>query len=165
MLDWWEEVRRWIRKTSVDRKGTWWQLLKIICRCCLCRIGNRSRKILESGCRACYLVCTESMFEPLHNIHLGTSKKLKETILAYSSFWTICTNLDHTSGEQKRIIPLQSDVLRGFVGYLTGNEKNDGGNALRKDFPRGDTSSAFNGLFTTTDLRGCWSKKTIGNLT
>jgi len=93
-------------------------------------------------------------FEPLHNLHLGISKLLKQCTYYYVtskhrvSFQHFKRNARVTIGSKK------AAILRGCNTYLRAIDEDSGMSSLRVDFSSKNASITLNGLFMENGIRG-----------
>ena len=93
-------------------------------------------------------------FEPLHNLHLGISKLLKQCTFHYVtskhrvSFQHMRKSIKVTIGSKK------SPILRGCNNYLRAIQEDSGMSSLKVDFSSKNASITLNGLFLENGIRG-----------
>ena len=103
-------------------------------------------------------------YEPLHNLHLGISKLLKQCTYYYVtskhrvSFQHVRRNAKMTIGSKK------SAILRGCNSYLRAIETDSGISYLRVDFSSKNASVTLNGFFLETGVRGMLEGKDYRNV-
>ena len=93
-------------------------------------------------------------FEPLHNLHLGISKLLKNC-----TFNLISSNYPAMFSTNKNAKPSvirskKTSILSGCNTLLRAIERDSGVSGLHVDFSGKDASSRLNGIFLQTGLRG-----------
>lgn len=76
-------------------------------------------------------------FELPQNLHLGISKRPKETLIVYVSAGTILINLAYIKDQWKPLIQVQRAVHLVCNAYPRAIEKNFGGTRLWVKFSRG----------------------------
>lgn len=93
-------------------------------------------------------------FEPLHNLHLGISKLLKNcTYNLVSSKYPAKFSTSKTA-KQSAICSKKTAILSGCNTLLRAIERDSGVSGLHVDFSGKDASSCLNGIFLQTGLRG-----------
>ena len=103
-------------------------------------------------------------YEPLHNLHLGISKLLKQCTYYYVtskhkvSFQHIRKNTKMTISSKK------SAIMRGCNNYLRAIQSDSGISSLRVDFSSKNASVTLNGLFLETGIRGMLEGKDYRNV-
>lgn len=90
-------------------------------------------------------------FGPLHDLHVGISKMLNLTVIAYLSSDENLNNLGHMPKKLKPSIQVQKAVARGGNAYLTAIEIDGRGTRLKVYTSRSNSSPELNERFTSID--------------
>lgn len=91
-------------------------------------------------------------FEPLHNLHLGISKLVKECTMSYLSSDRLMTG----GGEKGRkpFVKVRTRILRGCNALLATIEREGEVPGVRIDFGKVCGTSGLDGIFTKNGLKG-----------
>ena len=89
-------------------------------------------------------------YEPLHNIHLGLSVRLKDVLTHYLGTSKSVT----INGRLRTYCSLRHTVLKGCNSLLRSIQDLYTMPGIRYDFSKKECSTALNGIYTNTGLRG-----------
>ncbi len=103
-------------------------------------------------------------FEPLHNLHLGFSKLLKQCTYSY-----ICSNhlvsfIPNRKNKLTSISTKKTALLRGCNTYLRALQSDSGIASLHIDFSSKNASATLNGIYLDSGLRGMLEGKDYRNV-
>ena len=93
-------------------------------------------------------------FEPLHNLFLGISPKVKELLIHYLGSNTLHTNPSSSKRSQRLFSSVRASVLRGCNTVLSVFQNEYMMPGTRVDFSKKEGSSQLNGIYMTRGLRG-----------
>ena len=103
-------------------------------------------------------------FEPLHNLHLGISKILKQGTFAYISSNHQVGFVNSKRRTKIAISSKKTSILRACNSYLRVIDENSGITSLRVDFSTKAASATLNGLFLENGVRGMLEGKDYRNV-
>ena len=98
-------------------------------------------------------------FEPLHNLHLGISKLIKQCIVHRLSSPDLTTTTASRSGTPRTFKKVKKSILVGSNSILSAIERDYYITGLHVDFSKGEKGTNLNGLFTEDGIRGMLSAK------
>lgn len=93
-------------------------------------------------------------FAPVHTLHLGISKLLKNCFVSYFPSRALCTRERGSATAARTFLHLKGGRLCVCLSLLAYMEKEFPVTALRVDFSKVEQSSQFNWLFTIVGVHG-----------
>lgn len=104
-----------------------------------------------------------SILQALHNIHLGTSKMVKEALIAYLSSDIILTNLGDTPNKRKPLMQGRESLLCGFNAYSSAFEKKTRSTGMKIGFLQLIPASSLMDYLQLMVQKQCWIQETIAH--
>ena len=92
-------------------------------------------------------------FEPLHNLFLGTSMRIKELLTSYLTTTSLLTHPDGPTGKRRPFSSVRNSVLRGCNTVLAILQRDYVLDSTKLYFPNNEPSSQLNCLYVTQGLR------------
>ena len=103
-------------------------------------------------------------YEPLHNLHLGISKLLKTLTFDLVGSEKIVSFISAKNSNKAKFASKRTPILRACNSLLRAIEEDSTTTSIHVDFSTKETSSALNGLFLESGIRGMLEGKDYRNL-
>ena len=103
-------------------------------------------------------------YEPLHNLHLGISKLLKTLTFELVGSEKTVSFISAKNSNKAKFSSKRTPILRACNSLLRAIEEDSTTTSIHVDFSTKETSSALNGLFLESGIRGMLEGKDYRNL-